>query len=85
MVDFFVGAKLQNVKQLTTWAQADGVTVILVDAANEPQWRRLLAPVARPQEVGGVYLYRLEPKGSIACAKAGHASASAASAVRSGR
>jgi hypothetical protein len=68
MTRFFTGRKSLTAGQLAEWARADGVTLIAVDSAHEPQWRHLLARVAHPQEIGGVYLYRLEPRGSVPCA-----------------
>lgn len=45
-----------DVRALT---DATGVTAIIVDAKQSDPWRSLLAPLAKPQAVGGVLLYRL--------------------------
>lgn len=68
MVRFFSGRESLTPRQLEDWARADGVTLIAIDSAHEPQWRNLLASVATPQEIGGVFLYRLKPRGEAPCA-----------------
>jgi hypothetical protein len=83
MLRFFRTGKveaLKNVWQLVNWAHARGVTLILLDKGHEKPWKQFLAPVARPQEIGGVYLYRLMPKGARPCVDAGSSVGSAVGA-----
>jgi hypothetical protein len=47
-------------RALLRLARLDHVNVILVDAAAEHQWPRLLDPVLHGQNVGGLRLYRLD-------------------------
>jgi hypothetical protein len=68
MVRFFSGRESLTPRQLVDWARADGVTLIAIDSTHEPQWRNLLASVATPREIGGVFLYRLKPRGAAPCA-----------------
>jgi hypothetical protein len=48
-------------------ADATNVTAIIVDAKQSDPWRTLLAPLAHPQAIGGVLLYRLTSAKSTAC------------------
>jgi hypothetical protein len=77
MVRFFSGRTSLTPRQLMEWANADGVTLIAVQSGNEPQWKELLARVAHPREVAGVYLYRLKPRRSAPCAHPSPAASSA--------
>jgi hypothetical protein len=45
-------------RDLRLFARAKGVTTVLVDARRSRRWRRLLTPLPRPHEVGGVLIYR---------------------------
>jgi hypothetical protein len=37
------------------------VTVVIMDALRDQSWKKALARVPRPHEIGSVYLYRLTP------------------------
>jgi hypothetical protein len=52
---------------LIQWAREEGVTMILVDKREAGHWPGVLAPVTRPNLLGGVYLFSLRPKGRSAC------------------
>jgi hypothetical protein len=44
------------------FARLKQVTAILVDTRNASTWRQVLAPIAHPENVGGVLIYRLTPR-----------------------
>ena len=54
---------------LRLFVRREGVGAVILDAREEPFWRALLAPLARPEAVGGVLLYRLasEPQAPGGC------------------
>jgi hypothetical protein len=60
-------------RPLIKLARDQGVTMILVSGRRSGRWKRLLAPVAKPVEIGGVDLYSLRPNGGAACTPAGRA------------
>jgi hypothetical protein len=45
---------------LAIYAREKGVTAVLIDAKDSVEWRRILQPLAPPQEVGGVLVYRFD-------------------------
>jgi hypothetical protein len=55
-------------RPLVRFARAQGATAILVEGGHGSTWTDLLAPVATPLDVGGVFLYRLGQRGGPACA-----------------
>lgn len=57
-----------DVRALT---DATDVTAIIVDAKQSDPWRSLLAPLAHPQTVGGVLLYRLTSARPPSCDSSG--------------
>ena len=50
-----------TVASLRLFVRRERVGAVVLDARREPFWRPLLARLARPQSLGGVLLYRLEP------------------------
>jgi hypothetical protein len=59
-----VGAPFESVQELRGWLprrSADGVTAVIMDALRDQPWKKALARVPRPHEIGSVYLYRLTP------------------------
>jgi hypothetical protein len=48
-------------------AHEQGATMILTDDNHGATWTDALAPITRPAEVGGVFLYSLAPNGRSAC------------------
>lgn len=72
--DFAYAARLAHTNEpgddwrpLLKLARDQGVTMILLSGVRNARWKRLLAPVAKPVEVGGVSLYSLRPGGHPAC------------------
>ena len=55
-------------RPLVRFAKAQGATTIILERGSGASWTRLLAHVATPVKVGGVYLYRLGPHSRSACA-----------------
>ena len=54
-------------QQIVKLARDQGATMILLAAGHGESWTSLLASVATPTAIGGVYLYSLHPHGLSAC------------------
>ena len=54
-------------RPLLAWARGQGVTKIVAAGRGARAWVHLLAPLGRPQRLGGVYLFDLHPRGGRAC------------------
>jgi hypothetical protein len=48
-------------------AHEQGATMILTDDNHGTTWTDVLAPITKPAEIGGVFLYSLQPNGRSAC------------------
>jgi len=54
-------------RPLVQLARDLGVTMIVVEGGHGSTWQSFLAPLTKPTEIGGVYLFSLRPGGRSAC------------------
>jgi hypothetical protein len=59
-------------QSIRLFVRLKNVGAIVLDARQEPFWKPLLAPLAKPQAVGGVLIYRLTPHSRTAAATCDH-------------